>query len=154
MFTVIDNEANIKEQELERKRNKSKLSTAHRNILLGKPPYSTVMHSSHDTLKYKRKLYGKYGNESGVDVCLCWPTKEELLDIMEYERLLHPHTIPEMIDIATKTRLEKEERMRKREEDISQKILKLDTWIKELNNKIAKKEAAATEAKVKLSNCY
>ncbi|GJQ88123.1 hypothetical protein Trydic_g13130 [Trypoxylus dichotomus] len=144
---VIDNEAMAREEELQRKRNKSRLYENHRNILHGKPPNTESKHPSHDTIKYKRKMYGRYGAASGIDVRLCWPTKEELADIMEYEKVEYPHTIPEMIDIINKKQAENQAKILKREEEISNKMLKLDTWIKELNIKIAKKEAEAHEAK-------
>ncbi|KRT79104.1 hypothetical protein AMK59_6699, partial [Oryctes borbonicus] len=144
---VIDSEAAAREEELERKRNKSRLYEDHRNFLHGKPPHTESMHPSHDTLKYKRKLYGRYGAVSGVDARLCWPTREELADVIEYERVEYPHTIPEMIEIAKKTRTENQAKILKREEEISNKMLKLDIWIKELNSRIAKKEGEALEAK-------
>ncbi|KAK9687183.1 Growth arrest and DNA-damage-inducible proteins-interacting protein 1 [Popillia japonica] len=97
---VIDQDTTAKEAELQRKRNKSRLNVNHRNILYGIPPYTESKHPFHDTLKYKRKMYGRYGASSGIDVRLCWPTKEELLDILEYEKVAYPSTISEMISIA------------------------------------------------------
>lgn len=92
-------------------------------------------------------MYGRYGNASDVDPSVCWPNKKELDDIKEYERFAFPRTIPEMIEIAKKQRAEKQERMLKRDEDIANKLLKLDGWIKDLHAKVAKKEADAREAK-------
>lgn len=141
----------MKEDQLERKRNKSRLNAAHQNILHDKLPYIQPQHSSHNSIKYKRKMYARYGISSGVDARLCWPTKEELADTIEYEKVAYPHTILEMIQIAKQQRAEKEAKVLKREEEISSKMLKLNTWIKELNAKIAKKESDATEAKVRYS---
>ncbi|KAI4457953.1 growth arrest and dna damage-inducible protein-interacting protein 1 gadd45gip1 [Holotrichia oblita] len=144
---VIDHDTTAKEEELERKRNKSRLNINHRNILHGKPPYTESKHPFHDTLKYKRKMYGRYGASSGIDVQLCWPTREELADILEYEKVAYPRTILEMINIAKEKRAENQAKILEREEQIAKKILKLDAWIKELNIKTAKKQAEAQEAK-------
>lgn len=94
-------------------------------------------------------MYGRYGASSGIDVRLCWPTKEELLDILEYEKVAYPSTISEMISIAKEKRADSQAKILEREEHIAKKMLKLDAWIKELNIKTAKKQAEAQEAKVK-----
>lgn len=49
-------------------RNKSGLNRNHRNILQGTVPYKEGPESwVHQTLKYKRKMYGQYGSKSHVD---------------------------------------------------------------------------------------
>lgn len=49
-------------------RNKSGLQRQHRNILHGTIPYTEGPESwVHQTLKYKRKMYGQYGSRSRVD---------------------------------------------------------------------------------------
>jgi hypothetical protein len=48
------------------------------------------------TLKYKRRMYGLYGESSGVDPGLLWPTEKELQERIEYERVSNPFTIQEM----------------------------------------------------------
>ena len=86
-----------KEEELERKRNKSRLNPQHRNLLHGKMPYSEPMAWFHETVKYKRKLYGRYGHASGVHPGIMWPTREELEEIKEYESVAYPYTIQELM---------------------------------------------------------
>lgn len=49
-------------------RNKSRLNRNHRNILHGTVPYDEGPESwVHETLKYKRKIYGQYGAASNID---------------------------------------------------------------------------------------
>jgi hypothetical protein len=48
-------------------RNKSRLLTQHLNILHDRVPYNQSESWIHETLKYKRMMYGKYGKASGVD---------------------------------------------------------------------------------------
>jgi hypothetical protein len=92
-----DEVAGNKEEEIQRKRNKSRLNPQHRNILHGKMPYSEPMEWFHETVKYNRKMYGHYGQSSGVFPGIMWPTREELEEIKEYESVAYPHTIQELI---------------------------------------------------------
>lgn len=67
---IIDHEE--EDSEFERKRiyklrNKSRLTSAHRNLLHGRVPYANSESWVHETLRYKRKLYAKFGSESKVD---------------------------------------------------------------------------------------
>lgn len=96
-------------------------------------------------------MYGQYGEASGVNPALCWPLKEELETHLEYERVAFPFTVSEMVETSKQRRLEKKERIRKRQEEIGQKMLKLDTWVKEMKDKVAKKEFEAKAAKVTLN---
>lgn len=147
-MVVIDDEIAKREEEIERKRNKSRLRVQDRNLLLGKRPYVEPTAWYQGTLKYNRKLYGRYGFESGVDPSICWPTKQELADTIEYEQVAFPKTIPEMVAIENTKRKEKEEKTIERQREIVERVSKLDGWIKDMQNRIAKKEREAHAAKV------
>ncbi|CAK1578833.1 unnamed protein product [Parnassius mnemosyne] len=138
-----------KEAEIEKKRNKSRLSSAHYNLVNGKRPYETPMSISHLTVKYNRKMYGKYGVSSGVNPSLCWPTKQEIQERQEYEAVAFPYTIKEMMDAAAQRKKEEQLKIEQREKEIAAKFEKLEQWKKELNQKIAKKTAEAQAAKMK-----
>lgn len=64
---VEDEDALAREAEIERKRNVSRLTEAHWNLVNGRRPYVEPTNWSHLTVKYNRKLYGKYGSASGVN---------------------------------------------------------------------------------------
>ncbi|XP_023313043.1 growth arrest and DNA damage-inducible proteins-interacting protein 1 [Anoplophora glabripennis] len=144
---VVDEEDRIREEEIERRRNKSRLRDADRNILHEKNPYPEPMLWHHGTIKYIRRTYGRYGQASGVNPSICWPTKDELNEAKEYERIKHPFTIAEMVAAAKQKRQEKEERILARQADIIKKMAKLDVWTRELQERIAKKENEAKSAK-------
>nr|XP_022904238.1 growth arrest and DNA damage-inducible proteins-interacting protein 1 [Onthophagus taurus] len=144
---VLDEEVAQREAELERKRDKSRLNPAHRNMLHDRKPYNEEVHWSHNTLNYHRKMYGRYGASSGVNPAYCWPIKSELIDTKEYERVKYPMSLKEMIETSKKLRVEKEEKILKRQKEISTKMLKLDGWIKDLQIKVAKRESEAKAAK-------
>lgn len=86
-----------KEEEIQRKRNKSRLNPQHRNLLHGEMPYSEPMEWFHETVKYKRKMYGRSGQSSGVLPGIMWPTREEIEETKEYESVAYPYTIQELM---------------------------------------------------------
>lgn len=96
--------------ELEKKRNKSRLTKAHRNILMGQNPYDESQEWYHDTVRYKRRILGRYGMEAlGVPAGLAWPSPEEVEDMKEYESLAHPLNIQERLrEIKEKKKMEEE----------------------------------------------
>jgi hypothetical protein len=57
----------IVNQRLDEIRNKSRLRPQHRNMLLDRLPYERSESWIHETIKYKRLMYGRFGKESGVD---------------------------------------------------------------------------------------
>ncbi|KAF5294630.1 hypothetical protein FQA39_LY02762 [Lamprigera yunnana] len=144
---VVDEDAKIKEEEIQRKRNKSGLKEYHRNMVLEEVPYPQPTQWLHGTLKYRRNVYGRYGSKSGFNVSLCWPTKEELSEKIEFESTSRPFTILQMVEQAKQKRLEKEQKIQKRQEEISKKLQQLGKWKLDLKNKIEKKESDALIAK-------
>jgi len=109
----------ISEKEVKIICNKSRLNKAHRNLLNGQVPYDEPVHRFHNTVKYKRRMYGRYGDSSKVYPGLAWPTAEDLEDIREYEKIAYPLTIQEMQQNA----LEKLEFEKKRNSNAPEKKL-------------------------------
>lgn len=69
---LIDNEDDEYDQHsefkrIERLRDISGLQKAHKRLLNGEIPYPNSESWVHETLKYKRKLYGKMGSASNID---------------------------------------------------------------------------------------
>jgi hypothetical protein len=109
-----DDDAAKKEEEIERNRNKSRLNPQHRSLLHGKMPYSEPMAWFHETVKYKRKMYGRYGHASGVVPGIMWPTREELEEIKEYESVAYPYTIQELMTRVEEKKKEEQELLKAR----------------------------------------
>lgn len=145
--TTVENV--MSEEEVARICNKSRLNKGHRNLVNGRMPYDSPVHRFHNTVKYKRKMYGRYGDSSNVDPSLAWPTPEDLEERREYERVAHPLTIQEMQQNAW-NRLESErEELQLRQEKIDNNMKKLNGWIKEVQEKASKKLLEAQKAKEK-----
>lgn len=66
-LTKEENDVVERELELERKRNKSRLSPEHYNVMHGRQPYLEPMHRIHFTLQYQRRIFGRYGLKSGLN---------------------------------------------------------------------------------------
>jgi len=142
-----EDDTQLKEETIEKNRNKSRLLPQHRSMLMDTPPYKKSQSWIHNTVKYKRMMFGRYGLASGVDPRICFYSNRELAEQKEYERVAFPFTLQQMVQQNEKAKIEKEEVIRKREDNIEKKLSKLDTWTKELHAKIAKKEADAKAAK-------
>lgn len=67
VLTDDSDEALAREAEIEKKRNVSRLSQAHFNVINDRRPYDVPKALAHLTVKYNRKMYGKYGSESGIN---------------------------------------------------------------------------------------
>ncbi|XP_053600519.1 large ribosomal subunit protein mL64 [Plodia interpunctella] len=146
---IDTDDALAREAEIEKKRNKSRLSEAHYNTIHGRKPYETPKCIAHLTVKYNRKMYGKYGSASGVNPSLCWPSKEDIQEKLEYEAVAYPFTIKEMMETAAKKKRDAQLAIEKREQELAVKFEKLAIWKKELQDRIAKKAAEVQAAKAK-----
>lgn len=77
---IIDDEIldpEIERQRIDKLRNKSRLLPQHQRFVHGEVPYDTAESWIHTTLKYQRKIYGKYGSKSNLDpskflICLIY----------------------------------------------------------------------------------
>lgn len=146
---VEDDETEEKEQKIEQMRNKSRLRTNHRNELFEKRPFSEPLYEYHFSLKYNRQMFGKYGLESGVNPRISWPSKIDLSNREEYEKVAFPFTVQELVESAKKDVEMKELEVKNRHNRVLENLLKLDKWKKDLKEKIAKKEAEGLAAKQK-----
>ena len=74
-------EKDSREEYIQSRRNKSRLTASHRQIINGKPPYEGLVfeyEDKHRSKDFKRKMLARYGVRSGVDPAISWPTDEEL----------------------------------------------------------------------------
>ncbi|KAF4529861.1 hypothetical protein B566_EDAN017682 [Ephemera danica] len=138
------------ELELENKRNKSRLNPQHYNILHGRAPYDEPQAWFHHSVKYKRRLIGRYG----LDACnappgIMWPTKEDLEDQLEYERLKNPDSLQTMVQRIAEKKAAERSAIMKRQDEISAKFSKLDQWKRELQERVDKRLREAEAARLK-----
>ncbi|XP_065359551.1 large ribosomal subunit protein mL64 [Calliphora vicina] len=129
--------------------NKSGLLKQHQNMLHNKGPYKEPNSWIHLTEKYQRKVFGRYGSDSGVSPRICFNTNTNNISKARYEELAEPETIQSMIEKYKFQQKCEVDEILKREDEINKKLEKLELWKQELNSRILKKEADAFAAKEK-----
>lgn len=144
-----DEERELARLDVEKKRNKSRLLPQHLRMLKGEKPYADSESWIHETVKYKRMMFGRFGLASGVDPRLCFPTAEERRDREEYERVAYPETVQQMRAKVLERRRLEQAAIQQREEQIEAKLAKLETWKKELRDKVEKREKEARAVREK-----
>uniref|UniRef100_A0A1B0AR99 Large ribosomal subunit protein mL64 n=1 Tax=Glossina palpalis gambiensis TaxID=67801 RepID=A0A1B0AR99_9MUSC len=122
-------------------RNKSGLTTADWNRFHNRRPYNVAQSWVHLTEKYKRKMFGRYGFESNINPRICFPTKLDIEAKLRYDSVAESHTLIDMMNAAKEERERQRAKVLKRDEEINNKMKKLDQWKQDLQNKIDKKEA-------------
>ncbi|XP_075162336.1 large ribosomal subunit protein mL64-like [Haematobia irritans] len=144
--TSLENFAETERSNIEVSRNKSGLLQQHLNILFDRIPYKEPSSWIHLSEKYQRKAFARFGVESGVNPRICFHNKSDIQQQV-YESLMEPKSVNTLIENAMLNIKQKNEGMRKREELITKNMERLGAWKKELQSKIAKKEADALAAK-------
>lgn len=135
---------------LEEKRNKSRLNPGDRNILFGQKPYDKPLTWYHNTIKYKKRILGRYGIQAlGTTAGIAWPTPEEVQKLKEYENIAFPLTIQERISKIKEEKRKNEESIMARQQDIELKMANMEKMISDIKEKIAKKKAEMLEAQEK-----
>ncbi|XP_012524969.1 growth arrest and DNA damage-inducible proteins-interacting protein 1 [Monomorium pharaonis] len=138
------------QEELDRKRNKSRLNSSHRNMLMGVRPYDQPIEWFHHTVRYKQRMLGRYGLKANNEpVGFAWPTPKEIKDTRDYERIAFPLSLKERWQKLEEAKRLKAEKIQAREAEIAEKLAKMDQWTAELNTKIAKKEAELEAARLR-----
>ena len=80
------------QRNINRMRNKSRLRKGHKRMLYDKLPYDEAESWVHNTLKYKRSMYGRYGSASREDPSKSFLPFQRLADLpisQEYAFTLH-----------------------------------------------------------------
>ncbi|XP_066603272.1 large ribosomal subunit protein mL64-like isoform X1 [Prorops nasuta] len=144
---IYEKEEDEEEMLINKMRDKSKLSRHHRNVLFGQVPLQEAYLPGHNSIIYKRRMLGRYGSKaSALPPGIGWPTKEELEDAKEYEKIAYPISIQEAMKMVEEKKIADKEEIMKRQQEIAANVAKLDKWKKELEMKIVKKEKQAQEA--------
>lgn len=95
-----------------------------------------------------RQYYARHGNDSKLNPGICWPTRGEILETIEYDKIFEP-PLGVRIKNVEEARLAEEKRKRDVEEEVDKNMANLDKWIGDYNAKIEKKKAEQLELKQK-----
>lgn len=102
---------------MEAKRNKSRLKPKHYKLLHGEIPVDpqNPYYPYESKVAYRQRLAARYGQSSGVNQGIAWPTKRELDEMIEYEKVAHPFTLQEMVEKKKKQREEEAKKIQQRQ---------------------------------------
>lgn len=170
------------QENLAKKRNKSRLNPEHRNMLMGLRPYDKPMAWHHDKVKYKKSMLGRYGLKGNDEPAgFAWPIKIEIEDAKEYERVAFPLSLQERLQKIEEEKQRKIEKTKAwcvfidfitnalligcsldnfrtvynyvwcicRENQLMERVMKMDEWSSDLRAKLAKKEAELEAARLR-----
>ncbi|ODN01052.1 Growth arrest and DNA damage-inducible proteins-interacting protein 1 [Orchesella cincta] len=146
---IEESPAALTEEEIEAKRNISRLSIYHQRLVNGQHPYPEPMSWVHHTVRYKQKMFGQYGESSGVNPGILWPTHEELQNKKEFEEISNPYTIQEMVEIKLAQRKAEKEAVERRIKFVEERMKLVDQFKEDLRKRLEAKEKESNEAKAR-----
>lgn len=143
----IDDTLDTDEEELERKRFQSRLPEKVYQKFV-KKEFIPPVNKEHFKIQHLRSMFGKYGEKTGLNPGIAWPTREELLEIIEHDKLFR-RPLREMLDEVNAEEQERLQRQLEYEAEVEKNMEKLETYKKEYYAKIAKKQKEEQDRKLK-----
>lgn len=134
-------EKEARDEYIQSRRNKSRLSASDRQTLHGKPPYVGVSfqyNDAHRSRKFKQSMFGRYGSKStGINPGELWPTQNDVELAKEWENLYQPAPLRQMIDEINQSKqallLKRMERESLIEENLKKHDAQLAAWENRVN---------------------
>ena len=135
-------------QDLQKKRNKSRLSASDKNLLHGVNPPDRGLKYPYGKFQlgkeYRRRMLAQYGADlTGVDPAMSWPTREELRLAADWERLYQDKPLAEQIAQVNRDIEQRKANRVAREKDIEESLAKMDTQIKQWRQRVNTKNMQA-----------
>lgn len=140
-------EPELAEEEILQKRFKSRLPEKVYRQLVAKEPLPLEFKFQFQK-RFLRKYYALHGRNSKLNPGICWPTKEEMLETIEYDKILEP-PLADRIKKVEEARLAEENRKKAVEAEVEANMANSDKWIAEYHAKIEKKREEALVLKQK-----
>ncbi|GFU07118.1 gadd45gip1 [Nephila pilipes] len=139
-------EPELSEDDIIKKQFKARLpERLYRRHMLKEP---VSIETDYDLQKYRlRHYYARYGEASKLNPGMCWPTREEVLETMKYDKIFEP-SLEERIKNVKANQLAKEKLKKEIDDEVEKNMANLDKWIAEYHAKIEKKESKVQELKL------
>ena len=121
----------LNEDDVERIRNRSGLTTKERDRLRGALSQRVVLTETYQyKTTYVRNLYAMFGRQSGLKPGVCWPRREELAFKKQYEEAFHPPLDQLMAELKQEQE-QKAKEIAEREAEIRKGLKKLAKYKKD-----------------------
>lgn len=140
-------EPDLTEEEILQKRFKSRLPERVYRMFVKKEPVPND-HYYNFHMNRLRANYARFGKESKLNPGICWPTREEVLETIEYDKIFEP-SLEVRLKNVEEVRLAAEKRKQEVEEEVDKNMANLDKWIADYQAKIEKKKAEQLALKQK-----
>jgi len=140
-------EPELTEEEILQKQFKARLpEDVYRKFILKEP---RPLEAKYDLqMKRLRANYARFGKSSRLNPGLCWPTRAEILETAEYDKIFEP-PLETKLKNAREAQMATEEQKREVEAEVDKNMANLDKWISEYYGKIEKKKAEVEALKQK-----
>jgi len=130
----------VREEYIQSRRNKSRLSASDRQRLNGEPPNVGLVfqfHNYHRSRKFKRQMLGRYGaKNTGINPGELWPTKQDVDLAKEWESLYQPKHLRQMIDEIKQEQEHLKNKKIEREKIIDENIVKHESLLAAWNKRV------------------
>lgn len=148
-FDILEElrEPDLTEEEILQKRFKSRLPERVYRMFVKKEPVP-IDHYYNFQMNRLRANYARFGRESKLNPGICWPTREEVLETIEYDKIFEP-PLEVRLKKVEEVRLAEEKRKQEVEEEVDKNMANLDKWIADYEGKIEKKKAEQLALKQK-----
>lgn len=140
-------EPELTEEEILQKRFKSRLPERVHQMFIKKEPVP-IDHYYNFQINRLRANYARFGKASKLNPGICWPTREEVLETIEYDKIFEPPLEVRLKNVE-EARLAEEKRKQEVEEEVDKNMANSDKWIAEYHAKIEKKKAEQLALKQK-----
>lgn len=140
-FDILEElrEPDLTEEEILQKRFKSRLPERVYQMFIKKEPV-VIDHYYNFEMNRLRANYARFGKKSNLNPGICWPTREEVLETIEYDKIFEP-SLEIKLKRVEEARLAEEKRKLEVEKEVDKNMANLDKWIADYHAKAEKKKA-------------
>lgn len=148
-FNILEElrEPDLTEEEILQKCFKARLPERVYRMFVKKEPVP-IDHTYNFQMNRLRANYARFGKESKLNPGICWPTREEVLETIEYDKIFEP-SLEVRLKRVEEVRLAEEKRKQEVEEEVDKNMAMSDKWIADYQAKIEKKQAEQLALKQK-----
>ncbi|KAF2353449.1 Growth arrest/ DNA-damage-inducible protein-interacting protein 1 [Trinorchestia longiramus] len=93
-------------KKLEKMQDKSRLQVEHYKIFHRIPEPMNAVEQDVSSVREVRARYGRDGDASEVDLRYLWPSKQEMYYMKEFEKVVNPLRLPDMVTEAQREKAE------------------------------------------------
>lgn len=140
-------EPELTEEQILQKRFKSRLPERIHTMFIQKK--SIPLENKDDFQMYRlRSHWAKFGSQTNLNPGICWPTKQQILETIEYDKTFEP-PLQERLRKVNEEKMAKEKEKQEYEAEVDRNMANLDKWMAEYHGKIAKQEEKVRQLREK-----